>query len=119
MENLMARIVEATGLDEETATKAVGAILKFLQKEGPPETVQLIDGFPEAETIMAQAPNSGGLMGMFGGVMALGQQLMSVGVPMDKMKPLGQELFAIGREIVGEEAMGAIIGGIPGLSQFG
>ena len=53
-----------------------------------------------------------------GGVMALGQKLMSAGVPMGQMQPLGQELFAYGREKAGEDVMGPIVGSIPGLSQF-
>jgi hypothetical protein len=55
---------------------------------------------------------------MGGGVMALGQKLMSAGVPMGQMQPLGQELFAFGREKAGEDVMGPIVGSIPGLNQF-
>ena len=58
----------------------------------------------------------GGMMG--GGVMGLGQKLMAAGVPMGQMQPLGQELFAHGRETAGEDVMGPIMGSIPGLSQF-
>ena len=64
------------------------------------------------------------LIGLFigqligGGVMALGQNLMSAGVSMGQMQPLGRELFAYGREKAGEDVMGAIVGSIPGLSQF-
>jgi hypothetical protein len=59
-------------------------------------------------------------MGMMGGggVMALGTQLMGAGLSMDQMSGLGTELFAFGREKAGEDAMGAIVGAIPGLSQF-
>ncbi len=59
----------------------------------------------------------GGMMGG-GGVMALGQKLISAGVPMNQMQPLGQELFAYGRETVGEDTMGPIVASIPGLNQF-
>ena len=119
MQSVLMRITQATDLDEQTATKAIGAILQFLRKEGPPETEQLIQDFPGAADAIALAGEpSGGLMSMFGGVMALGQHLMALGVPMDKMQPLGRELFAIGREIVGEDEMGTIVGAIPGLSQF-
>ena len=60
-----------------------------------------------------------GMMGsMGGGVMALGGQLMGVGVSMGQMQPLGKELFAYGREKAGEDVMGPIVGSIPGLSQF-
>jgi hypothetical protein len=51
-------------------------------------------------------------------VMALGGQLMGAGVSMGQMQPLGQELFAYGREKAGEDVMGPIVGSIPGLSQF-
>jgi len=130
MEELVARVTQATGLDATTAQKAIGLILAFLQKEGPAEEVnRLIAAMPGAETAIAQSGDggpgeaSGGLMGMLGGmmgggVMALGQKLMSAGVPMGQMQPLGRELFAYGREKAGEDVMGPIVGSIPGLSQF-
>ncbi|MFH6783723.1 MULTISPECIES: DUF2267 domain-containing protein [Methylobacterium] len=127
MEELVARVTQATGLDATTAQTAIGHILAFLQKEGPATEVnQLIAAMPGAETAIAQAgagEGGGGLMGMLGGmmgggVMALGQKLMSAGVPMNQMQPLGRELFAYGREKAGEDVMGPIVGSIPGLSQF-
>ena len=125
MEELLARITEKTGLDAATATKAIGIILAFLRKEGPPEEVEkLLAAMPGAEDIIAQSgdggPGSlaGGMMGMGGGVMALGGKLMGAGVSMGQMQPLGRELFAYGREKAGEDVMGPIVGSIPGLSQF-
>ena len=124
MEELLVRVTEATGLDAETATRAIGIILNFLRKEGPPAEVdQLLASMPGAASAMvAGAGEGGGLMGMIGGmgggVMALGGQLMSAGVSMGQMQPLGRELFAFGREKAGEDVMGAIVGSIPGLSQF-
>ncbi len=126
MEELVARVTQATGLDATTAQTAIGHILAFLQKEGPAEEVsQLIAAMPGSEAALAQAGagEGGGLMGMLGGmmgggVMALGQKLMSAGVPMGQMQPLGRELFAYGREKAGEDVMGPIVGSIPGLSQF-
>lgn len=126
MEELIARITQKTGLDPATAQKAVGMILAFLKKEGPPAEVnQLLAALPGSEDVVAQSGDGGpgGLMGGFmgmmgGGVMALGQHLMSAGVSMGQMQPLGQELFAYGREKAGEDVMGPIVGSIPGLSQF-
>lgn len=129
MEELLARITQATGLDQATATKAIGIILAFLQKEGPQaEVSQLLAAIPGAEGAIAQGSEGGGgggLMGMMagmlgggGGVMALGQQLMGAGIGMGQMQPLGRELFAYGREKAGEDVMGPIVGAIPGLSQF-
>ncbi|GLS45007.1 DUF2267 domain-containing protein [Methylobacterium brachythecii] len=126
MEELIARITNRTGVDAETAKTAIGHILAFLQKEGPPEDVaQLLAKLPGADAAIAESnaeEGGGGLMGMLGGlgggVMALGQKLMSAGVSMGQMQPLGQELFAYGREKAGEDTMGRIIGAIPGISQF-
>jgi hypothetical protein len=120
MDELLARVTQATGLEASVATKAIGIILAFLKKEGPPAEVnQLLAALPGSETAVAQAGDvGGGIMGMMGGVMALGQDLMSAGVGMSQMQPLGRELFAYGREKAGEDVMGPIVGSIPGLSQF-
>ena len=127
MEELIARVTSRTGLDAATAQTAIGHILAFLQKEGPAtEVSQLMAALPGSEAALAEANASeggGGLMGMLGGmmgggVMALGQKLMSAGVPMGQMQPLGQELFTVGREKAGEDVMGPIVGSIPGLNQF-
>ena len=126
MDELIARVTQKTGLEASVAGKAIGIILAFLQKDGPPSEVnQLIAALPGADDAIAQAGSgggSGGLMGMVGsmggGVMALGGQLMGAGVSMGQMQPLGRELFAYGREKAGEDVMGPIVGSIPGLSQF-
>lgn len=130
MEELLARVCARTGLDAATAQAAIGHILAFLQKEGPePQVSQLMAALPGSDTLVAEtnagegSGGGGGLMGMLGGmmgggVMALGQKLMAAGVPMGQMQPLGQELFAVGREKAGEDVMGPIVGSIPGLNQF-
>ncbi|WP_243375206.1 DUF2267 domain-containing protein [Microvirga solisilvae] len=126
MEELIARVTQKTGLDAATARKAIGLILGYLQKEGPQaEVTKLIEALPGAQDAISEGQSGGGgggLMGMMGsmggGVMALGGQLMGIGVSMGQMQPLGKELFAYGREKAGEDTMGAIMGSIPGLSQF-
>ena len=125
MDELLARITAKTGLDQATARKAIAIILGYLKREGPPNEVnRLLAAMPGAEDVIADAGQSGrgGLTGMIssmgGGVMALGGELMAAGVSMGQMQPLGQELFAYGREKAGEDVMGAIVGSIPGLSQF-
>jgi hypothetical protein len=129
MEELIARITTKTGLDADTAYKAVGVILGFLAKEGPPAEVEkLMQAMPEAADAITKgeaAASGGGMMGAMGGmmgggggVMALGGKLMGLGVSMGQMQPLGKELFAYGREHAGEDTMGAIVGAVPGLGQF-
>lgn len=123
MDELIARVTGATGLDAKTAQTALAIILAFLKKEGPATEVgQLLAAIPGAEAAVAATQDGGsggGLMGMLGGgVMALGGKLMSAGVPMNQMQPLGKALFAFGREKAGEDVMGPIVGAVPGLSQF-
>jgi hypothetical protein len=126
MEELIARVTEKTGLEASVARKAIGIILAYLQKEGPANEVgQLVAALPGAEDAISSAQgdsSGGGIMGMMGamggGVLALGGQLMGIGVSMGQMQPLGKELFAYGREKAGEDVMGPIVGSIPGLSQF-
>lgn len=127
MQELISRLVANTGIDAGLAEKAVGIILGFLQKEGPPaEVSEMLAKLPGAEGLIAEHAGQGGggmlggLMGMMGGggVMALGQQLMGAGLSMGQMGDVGKELFAYGREKAGEDTMGAIVGAIPGLGQF-
>ncbi len=127
MDELINRIVTNLGIDEGLAQKCVGIILGFLQKEGPAAEVgQMFDAMPGAADLAAEHSEAGGggimggIMGMMGGggIMGLGQKLMGAGLSMGQMGDLGKELFAFGREKAGEDAMGAIVGSIPGLGQF-
>ncbi len=128
MQELINRVVQNVGLDPALAEKAVGMILAFLQKEAPEAAAEAFAAMPGAAELAAAHAASeggggllGGLMGMMGGgggVMALGQQLMGVGLGMGQIQSLSKEVFAYGRETAGEDAMGALVGAIPGLSQF-
>lgn len=127
MDELISRIMAASGLDESLARKAVGIILAFLQKEGPQEEIgQLMAALPGAQELADSEGGAkgglmgaiGGLMGGGGGVMALGGQLMGAGLSMGQIQSVSKEMFAVGREKAGEDTMGAIVGAIPGLGQF-
>ncbi len=127
MEELINRIVTNVGIDPALAEKAVGLMLGFLQKNGPEAEVgALMGSMPGAAELAAAHAGEGGgglmggLMGMMGGggVMALGQQLMSSGIGMGQIQTLSKEVFAFAQEKAGEDTMGAIVGSIPGLSQF-
>lgn len=127
MDELISRVIAASGLNEELARKAIGIILAFLQKEGPPAEIgELMAALPGAQELAtAEGGAKGGLMGMVGGlmgggggVMALGGQLMGAGLSMGQIQSVSKEMFAVGREKAGEDAMGAIVGAIPGLGQF-
>ncbi|MCA0402017.1 MAG: DUF2267 domain-containing protein [Proteobacteria bacterium] len=128
MQELVNRVAENVGLDPAQAEKAVGMILGFLQKNGPAEEIgNLMGALPGAAELAAQYTQEGGgglmgglmnMMGAGGGVMALGQQLMSEGIGMGQIQSLSKEVFAYAQEKAGEDTMGAIVGAIPGLSQF-
>jgi hypothetical protein len=124
MEELVARLTQAAGIDAATAHNAVGIILDFLKKEAPAEHVdQAVAAIPgAAETANSQTETGGsglgGLMGGAGGLMALAGQLTSAGLSMGQMQAVGKELFAYVREKAGEDVVGGIVAAVPGLSQF-
>jgi hypothetical protein len=120
MDELIGRLVANVGVDRAAAEKAVGIILQFLLKEGPADKVQaLIDKLPGATAALQAAPpetNGGGLFG--GGVMAAGSRMMAAGLSMTQVQAVTRETIGYAREKVGEDAVGEIVGAIPGLGQF-
>jgi hypothetical protein len=117
MDELLDRLVNTVGVDRAVAEKAVGIILAFLLKEGPSDKVQaLIDQLPGANSATQAAVDAGGA-GM-GGIMGVGTKLMAAGLGMNQMQGVTREIIAHAREKVGEDAVGEIVGSIPGLGQF-
>jgi hypothetical protein len=115
MDELVGRLVANIGIDRAVAEKAVGIILAFLLKEGPADKVQaLIDQLPGADA--AVKAESGGF-GM-GGIMGVGTKLMAAGLSMSEMQGVTREIIGYAREKAGEDAVGDIVGSIPGLGQF-
>ncbi len=115
MDELVGRLVANVGIDRAVAEKSVGIILAFLLKEGPADKVQaLISQVPGAEA--AVQAEAGGL-GM-GGIMGVGTKLMAAGLSMSEMQGVTREIIAFSREKAGEDAIGEIVGSIPGLGQF-
>jgi hypothetical protein len=121
MDELIARLVDHVGIDKVTAEKSVGIILDFLVKEGPADKVQpLIDKLPGAQALIEaqQASDTGGGMFAMGGLMAAGTRLMGAGLSMGQVQAVTKEVIAYTREKAGEDAIGEVVGAIPGLSQF-
>ena len=126
MDELIEHVSAAAGLEPEVARKAVGLILAFLQKEGPPAEVgRLVDALPgarEAAAGSATDEQSGsGFLGGFGGgggLMGLAGQLSGIGLGMGEMQTVGQELFKAARARVDEGTLKAIADAIPGLQGF-
>jgi hypothetical protein len=116
MDELVGRLVANVGVDQAVAEKAVGIILAFLIKEGPSDKVQaLINQMPGAQAAVDAASAEGGGMG---GIMGVGTKLMAAGLSMSQMQSVTREVIAYSREKAGEDAVGEIVGSIPGLGQF-
>jgi hypothetical protein len=119
MDELIARLVANVGVDQAAAGKAVGIIFDFLSKEGPPDKVQaLIDKLPEAQALIQAQQSEGGGMFSLGGIMGAGTKMMAAGLSMSQVQGVTKEVIAYAREKGGEDAIGEIVGAIPGLSQF-
>jgi len=121
MDELVERLAARCGVERSAAEKAVGIILDFLRKEGPPEKVQaLMDKMPGAEAAAANAAEQstgGGMFGM-GGIMGAANRLMAAGLSMGQVQSVTREVVAYAREKAGEDVVGEVVGAIPGLSQF-
>ena len=130
MDEMIARVSQAAGVDAQVTRQAVGEIFTFLKAEAPPEALQeLMDKLPGAHDLAAsfgeaQSPSGGGLLGALssmmgggGGIMGLAGKLMALGLGMGEMQTIGRELFAYAREVAGDEAVNKVVGSVPALSQ--
>ena len=130
MDELIARISAAIGVEADVAKTAIGHVLAFLQKEFPDGPVgELLDKLPGAQEAMntaAAAGEGGGLGGMLGGLvggaagglMGLAGKLNSVGLDMNQIRTLAKEVLAHAEGLIGKENVQKIADSIPGLSQF-
>jgi hypothetical protein len=128
MEDLVSRIAANVGIEPALAEKAVGMILGFLQREADDGAVsRMIESIPGASDLVARFNGEasdggvlGGLMGAVGGggVMALGQQLMSEGLGMSEINGVAKETITYAREQAGEGVVDEVVNSVPGLSQF-
>jgi hypothetical protein len=134
MDNLIARVAAAASTTPETARQAVALILDFLKREAPEDAVHtLMTKAPALGAIAATAHGTGGegmggmLKGLMGtgsgamgggGLMALGSDLMHLGLGMDQIQATGKEVFAYARAAAGDDVVGEISAAIPGIAQF-
>src|ERR1039457_1364524 len=121
IDELIARLVANVGVDKAVAEKAVGINLDSLVKEGPSDKVQaVVDKLPGVKALIQaqQVSDAGGGMFGMGGLMGAGTKLMAAGLSMGQVQAVTKEVIAYSREKAGEDAVGEIVGAIPGLSQF-
>ena len=129
MSEIVTRIADNVGISPEKAETALGMMLGFLQREAADGPVaRMIEAIPGAAELVAkhngEGAGSGGLLGGLmsaiggGGVMGLGQQLMSEGLGMGEITALAKSTMATAREYAGDEVVDNVIASVPGLKQF-
>src|SRR5690606_3154816 len=114
MDELVAEISAKTGVSADVARRAVTIILQFLQRDGPSDKVQaLLDALPGANDAVNAAPplSGGGIMGVF-------NDLSAAGLGMGEIQNVAGEFVGFARKKIGAEPVDAVVGAIPGLSQF-
>lgn len=133
MDEFIARIVAAVGIDSSLARSAVGILLNMFLKHGDQGPVRkLMDAIPGAADVAGAAPEQsagggfGGLLGAAagmlggssGGLMDTIGQLSSAGLSMNQAKGVGDELLNFAREKVGDDVVKQLAASIPGLDKL-
>ena len=134
MPNLIARVATAADVTPDVARQAIAIIIDFIERDAPDDAIKkLLDKAPGLKAIVASANFTGGegmgdtikgLMGVSagsmggGGIMALGNQLMGLGLVIGQIRAIGKEVFGSAREVAGDDVVGEVAAAIPGLSQF-
>jgi hypothetical protein len=123
MKELVAQIAASTGLDLNTAEKAIGMMLGFLEREGDDDAIhKMVSAVPGARELISQWGGEGGggfLSGLMGGgIMGLGQQLMGLGLGMGEITNLAKQTIAVAKQHAGEEVVDKVVASVPGLGQF-
>jgi hypothetical protein len=128
MQELIDRIVTATGLSAEKAELALGITLNLIKTQGNQNKVEeLLEKLPGAADLVARHGGDGaargGLLGMLaggmmGGPLAAISKLTSAGLSMDQIKQLGTITLDYAKEKAGPDLVKQAVGAIPGLSGY-
>lgn len=119
MDELVGRIAANVGISRPVAEKAVGIILEFLAREGPPDTVRdLTSRLPGCEAAIEAARADAGPFASVGGIMGTGTRLMGAGLSMPEIQAVTREILGYAREQAGEDAVNRFVDAIPALRQF-
>lgn len=125
MQELIERIVAATGLDAAIAERAAGIMLGLVRSQGHQAKVaELFARMPGAEELAAahggDGAAKGGLLGMLGGGLMGGplaavSKLSAAGLSMDQIKQVGSVTLAYAKEKAGADLVREVASSIPGL----
>ena len=113
MDELVAKVAQATGVDAATARKAVIIIFQFLLNAGPKDKVdKLVDNLPGARAaIGTDGRGPADIMGAF-------SALSGAGLGMGQIQGVARAFGKVARSHVGAQTVDDVVAGIPGLSQF-
>lgn len=128
MQELIERIVAATGLDARIAERAAGIMLGLVKSQGHQAKVEeLFARIPGAAELAAahggDGAAKGGLLGMLGGGLMGGplaavSKLTAAGLSMDQIKQAGSITLDFAKEKAGVELVREVAGSIPGLNAY-
>ena len=127
MQDLIERIVTATGLDRARAEKALGITLSLLKSQGNAEKVaELFAKLPGADDMAGThggSASKGGFLaklggGMMGGPLAAITKLSAAGLSMEQIKQLGTVTLDYAKEKAGAQLVKEAAGSIPGLGGY-
>jgi hypothetical protein len=130
MQELIDRIVAASGLSPEKAEKGLAIMLNLIQTQGNQNKVrELFDKLPGAAELArtqggdGAGTGGGGLLGMLaggmmGGPLAAISKLSAAGLSMDQIKVLGTTTLDYAKEMAGGPLVKEVAGSIPGLSGY-
>jgi hypothetical protein len=120
MQEIIARVAQAAGIDEATARKAAAIVLDLIAHEAPRDKVDaLFAALPGADALAAEGSGGGGLFGALGGNLgAAYAKLGQAGLTTGQMRQAGETLLACARETAGDALTDDIVKSIPGLSKL-
>ena len=122
MQDLIAEIVAATGLDGAIAERGLGIMLDLLKSHGNQMKVdELLAKLPGAAELAAQygSANAGLLGGgLMGGPLAAIAKLSAAGFSMDQIKQVGMLTLNHAKAKAGDQLVRDVAGAIPGLSGY-
>ncbi len=128
MQDLIAKMTVATGLDAAKAEKAVGILLNLVATQGDKSKVDaLFEKMPGARELVNTHGGDGaggrGVMGMLagglmGGPLAMITKLQATGLTVDQIKQVGTLTLAYAKEKAGIKAVREAAANIPGLNSY-
>ena len=124
MQELIDRIVAATGLEATKAEQALGIMLGLVKTQGNHAKVgELLAKLPGAAKLAEKHSGGGGLLaamggGLMGGPLVAISKLSAAGLSMDQIKQVGTLTLDHAKEKAGAQLVREVAGSIPGLSGY-